>query len=165
MPEGLQPTRQYKWFRPRQAARFAFTTPVPVHKATLYLFNDSQGPLWIVVREFYGLGTDFIAPGLGVVQGKAGTIQNNVIIPVVLGDSILAGQLYYADTATVITPNVINLVTNVSVFLNFFPLVVLAPGWSLVVQDGTDAISMSVTLMWECIYPDQLDAFGEFDQF
>ena len=157
--EGLNPTRRYHDARPRQMARGLITLTTPVNSATLSLYNESLGDRLLVVRAYNLFTTVAHLVLVQLQQNKQGTAGGSVA-PMVPGD-VTAGTLYSLDTATVL-PNpdyIVDLPYNRPAWDYAFPFQVLHPNWSLSFQDTTAAETMRLAIMWEAIYPDQLDYF------
>jgi|SRR6266481_1263959 len=155
--EGENPTRRYKWFRPRQAARGAIQLSGPANHATLSLFNDSKSTDVLVVRQFLvsGGSNGLVAVALmQTAQGSAG----GAIVPVVSGERRLSGALYSLDTAVLITPDYyLDFGDDATIWPIVLPFQVLEPNWSLVFQDLNNAQTMQLSILWEAIEADELD--------
>src|SRR5215470_9005811 len=94
MPEGLNPTRRYKWFRPRQANRGYTPLVTPTNHLTAYLYNQGTGAQVLVVRQVYWTLTGTAL--MGFVSGNAGSSQTT-LGPMVGFESVRASQIYYQD--------------------------------------------------------------------
>jgi hypothetical protein len=155
--EGQNPTRRYKWFRPRQAARGTENAGA-TNYATVRLYNDSTGPVILVVREVVwltGAGTLSIAMGQGSigVAGAFGSIQN--LIP---GTARIPGKLLVNDDAALQVPDyVFSTGAPYASWLHDFPFTVIPPNWHLAMQNRSQGVSCLVGVMWEAILADQLD--------
>ena len=157
--EGLNPTRRYHDVRPRQMARGLITLTGPTNSATLSLYNESQGDRLLVVRTYNLFTTVAHLVLVQLQQGKQGTAGGSVA-PMIPGESV-AGTLYSLDTATAL-PNpdyMVDVLYNRPAWDYAFPFQVLHPNWSVSFQDTTAAETMRLAIMWEAIYPDQLDYF------
>jgi hypothetical protein len=156
--EHLNPTRQYHDVRPRQMAR-GLITLTPVNSATLSLYNESLGDRLLVVRAYNLFTTVAHLVLVQLQQGKQGTV-GGASAPTIPGEAV-NGTLYSLDTATALTsPDyIVDLPYNRPAWDYAFPFQVLHPGWSLTFQDTTAAELMRLAIMWEAIYPDQLDFF------
>lgn len=159
--EGRNPTRRYKWFRPRQAAWGQISLASPTNKATLSLFNDNLGTQYLVVRTFQIQATAAHNISIQHQKGSFGTSGGN-ISSFVTNDAKKAGALYSLDTATALAPRwqtVAN--ANTLPWPIDIPFAVLLPGWSLSFQDQTSAETMILNIMWEAIEADELDFYFE----
>lgn len=155
--EGENPTRRYRSFRPRQAARGVITLTGPTNNATLSLYNNSSGVHVLVVRAFMVSSTVAHLVLVARQQGAQGA-SGGTIVPGVTGDGARAGLLYSLDTATAITPDyLVPSQFNWPAFGLEFPFEVLQPGWSLTFQDTTAAETMRLAVIWEAVQADQLD--------
>jgi hypothetical protein len=156
--EGENPTRRYKSFRPRQAARGYFNAAVPTNWGTVYLYNDSTAAQLIVVR---GCWAGFVTgnPALGYqVQGKTGTLIANATHPIVAGGAKLPGSFYSDDLAAQFTDSPIFVINGITpVFTRQDIITVLLPGWSFAMQSTGTATSVEAFLLWEAIFADELD--------
>jgi hypothetical protein len=157
--EHLNPTRPYHDVRPRQMARGLITLTGPATSATLSLYNESLGDRLLVVRAYNLFTTVAHLVLVQLQQGKQGTAGGSVA-PMIPGENV-AGTLYSLDTATVLpAPDyMVDVIYNRPAWDYAFPFQVLHPNWSLTFQDTTAAETMRLALMWEAIYPDQLDYF------
>lgn len=156
--EGENPTRRYKSFRPRQAMLGSYLSTAPTHTATISLFNNSTGAQYLVVRDLF-IPTVSAAPAfVSQQQGQIGTTAG-LQQPVVSSNAALPGLVFFNDTTTVY--NSAWLWSNGS-FSHEFPLAVLLPGWSFVVQARTGAQALAVGFIWEAIFADELDFAFEF---
>lgn len=164
MAEGENPTRRYKWFRPRQAARGSITLGNVTNYSTVALFNSSSGAHYLVIRDYE---TIFADPGgltsIGYVQGQLGT-AGGVKTPLVPGEAVPPGILTSLDSATLLTldwplPWMGGAMNNSSAWWpHNFPFAVLPPGWSFVLQDNAVGSGLAqLNVMWEAILADELD--------
>jgi hypothetical protein len=155
--EGENPTRRYKWFRPRQAARGYASPAAPANKQTILLNNSSGAEKYLIVRAFFVRQANNDDIGVGYVNGTlSGTAaQQGNLFP---GDGSLPGAVYTLDDATTrsydfqITPS-----QNTFWWQHDFPFAVLQPGQSLLLQDTTAAHAMAVAFFWEAVFPAELD--------
>jgi hypothetical protein len=156
--EGENPTRRYKWFRPRQAARGYADSGVTANFGTVSLFNDSLGSHYLVVRSFFAGHNSGDNAVLSVSQGVLGTVVAGATQSIVAGDAKLPGALYIATPAAALSAPLIssNSSQDPSLYAGF-PLVVLLPGWSLVEQPANGAARMDGFFLWEAIFADELD--------
>lgn len=156
--EGVNPTRRYKWFRPRQAVRAHFLTVTPANWATLALFNNSTGSQLLVVRDY---GIDPFSTAAGVIffqQGKFGTLQAGDVTPIVPSGGALPGQFYYDDEATARSTAQIGAVSGTpQQWVHDFPFWIIEPNWSLVFQSNTIGQAVGVFVGYEAIFADELD--------
>ena len=155
--EGENPTRRYKSFRPRQAMRGYAAPAAPANKQTILLNNNSGADKYLVVRHFHVRQVNNDDIGIGYVSGTlGGTAQQQGGF--FSGDGTLPGLVYSLDDATTrtydfeVTPS-----NNVWLWNHEFPIAVLQPGQSLLFQDTTAVHAMAVGLVWEAIFPDELD--------
>ncbi|SRR5579884_77072 len=157
--EGENPTRRYKWFRPRQAYRGTLKFQADLNFSTIFLYNSSTGPTLLVVRHVSPGKTNHEATwALGNYQGVQGT-QAGTISPMYPTNPAGAGQLYQYDD-----PNIepADFYFNEDVIFSFmpdaFPFAVLPPGWSLMTQAVDQVQSpFAVNFIWEEIAVDEID--------
>lgn len=159
--EGENPTRRYKWFRPRQAAQTGGGI-TPTNFGAVGLFNDSIGDRVLVVRSIRATsdGVNIEAQTYNL-HGHLSTIQAGQI-PVMSSTPQIPGTLYMQDLASL--PS--NLGYQFSAVINGdsywphdFPFAVIEPGWSLVAVNEQQGKSTTVSFMWEAIYIEELDFF------
>jgi hypothetical protein len=156
--EGLNPTRRYKWFRPRQAIRGSIVSPTPTNWGTLWLFNDTTGSQYIVLRDVAPRVDASSANFYFFRQGKAGTIQTGHLYPYVASTAKRAGIFYFSDEASQFTDDqVVTTLVGSMVWLHQFPIIVLEPGSSFVIQANNAGQSVGVIAVWESIEADELD--------
>lgn len=155
--DGDNPTRRYKWFRPRQAARGSLTTDAPTNKATVSLFNDSKGSYVLVVRAFTVDSAAGHPIAAGYLQGAQGSAAGTVS-PLWAGEATMRGSLYYLDTATALTPDwTFETGINQGYVAYPFPFAIIPPGWNLTFQNTTATEALTVNILWEAVFPDELD--------
>lgn len=160
MSDYENPGRRYKWFRPRDAMRGEFNQGSPTNFATVYLYNNSSGQYYLVVRAIEvaaGAGTVInIAYVQGVVGTAGGTVQR--VVPT---DAPLAGTLARQDLTPVLTPDFILRCDQQggAYWQHDFPIAIIPPGWNLGVCNTTSAQGNTVSFLWEAVFPDQLDWF------
>jgi hypothetical protein len=157
----IQPRRKYRDFRPRQAMRGFKATGVPTNLATIGLYNNSTGPLVLVVRDVQLSGTanDVVALSyqplqLGGTTGKVQAFDSSGAPQSGLVNGIDTATVYAADYQFALGS-----------FGNFqwthdFPLALLIGGVSLVLQCTTAAHALNAAVLWESIAIDELDYFG-----
>ncbi len=151
--EGENPTRRYKLFRPRQAAFGSFLSGTPTNKQSTSLFNNSTGEFYLAVRDLTIPLLNGSAAFISVQQGSIGS-HSGVEQPIVASAAALPGQVFSSDTAT--SFNSAWLYGN-GAWAHDYPIAILPPGWSLMVQCRIGAQAMAVGFIWEAIYPDELD--------
>jgi hypothetical protein len=172
--EYENPTRRYKWFRPRQACR-ALAGGTEGDTDNAYgLLNNSTGAQLIVVRgiEVQVYANGFSIWQLGVIQGTLGSQGNGLapqISPLVTGQSGYPGSLWSATAATapatdyMLRQDAVFGVTQSysSAYWPYdFPAAVLQPGWSVFVYDeNAQQVNQMVAFLYEWLYPDELDFF------
>jgi hypothetical protein len=151
------PTRRYKNFRPRQALLGSRTTGTPVNLATVALFNNTLGPHWLVVRDATIVGQASALVNLSYRQGQIWT-TSGIVSNMCNLDAQLPGTMGSIDTATVYTAMyAVGLPNGLYFWQHELPLAVVAPGWSLVIQEEVAAQGMTASLVWEAIFPEELD--------
>lgn len=157
MNDGLNPTRRYKWFRPRQAARIIGSETVFNNTGEVLLYNNSTGAQLIVVRDiaFIGVGGNEIT--CATIQGNLGTLQTAAATNFFPGDGVLPGQTYHLDDTS--PPAAQFFLAPPSGFgpgwLHDFPVAIIPPNQSLVLQSAS--AGMTVCFLYEAIFPDELD--------
>ena len=156
--EGENPTRRYKWFRPRQAVTGSFSTPTPTNWATIWLYNDSTAGQVMVIRNVT------INPNLNAGlqyferKGKSGILQAGGLHNYIQETAKLAGVFYYSDEATQFTDDILGASIASPVTWNHeFPFRILQPGWSLVAQALSSGANCGLIATWESIEADELD--------
>lgn len=160
--EGENPTRRYKWFRPRQAAwAYTPTQSAPVNFGAIALYNNSSGVHLLVVRNFYNNLDSTSAYNVFRRQSNAGTVLPNAIFRLIPGEAAPPGQLIFSDEALVTTGIIAD--TNVTSIPwgSVAPMMILPPGWAIVMQARTQAQGVGFGYLYEFLEPDELDyAFG-----
>ncbi|HEY2108236.1 MAG TPA: hypothetical protein VGH29_20725 [Candidatus Binataceae bacterium] len=161
MAEFENPTRRYKWFRPRQAARgygFIGATNTPI----VSLFNDSTGPELLVVRALRVVSsTGALSTSDFAQQGELGTEYGQPVLPLVPSMAAPPGTIYVADVTSVPQINGYNFTgpQSIDVFWEQdFPLAVIEPGWSYGLI-GSIGKNLQVSFVWEHIFADELDFY------
>jgi hypothetical protein len=156
--EGENPTRRYKWFRPRQAARGFADTNAGSNFPTYYLFNNSTAAQYLVVRAISGQFGNGLA--LAYVQGNPG-VALGTITPLIPGTAALPGLLTFLDAAAAITPDgggpSYQTATQGTSWNHEFPIAILPPNWSLAIADLGGSQPRAVSVFWEAIFADELD--------
>ncbi len=159
--EGENPTRRYKWFRPRQAVRGAVSSADAGANTAVYLYNDSTATQLIVVRHWVLPGitgaTDF---EIGYVKGKKGTPAGNVQ-PLIPTGARLAG-IITLDGATTLPqydsfPFLGGNNNQFGYWNHEFPFAILEPDWSLAFVSTNGTAGPPFFALWEAIEGDELD--------
>lgn len=127
--------------------------------ATTSLFNNSTGrdllALWAIGIQTQGGGFTIYGAAF---QGSLGTVSGTVA-PLVTGDAPQYGQIYYADSATPITPDYqfANYLSPVYTQPFGMPYTILQPQWSYVIQDiGTGTLDV-VSFLWQAVHREDLE--------
>jgi hypothetical protein len=160
--EYENPTRRYKWFRPRQAARGYLLDTSGISHPTGGLYNNSTGAHVLIVRELISTALPSVTGNVGwaYVQGMPGTVGGTVT-PLIPMQGALPGQLWSADLAFYYTPDFLPPAVagsgNFSYWGHEFPLAVLPPGWSIALAGALASGDVVLSVMWEAIYPEELD--------
>ena len=155
--EYENPTRRYKWFRPRQAARGSITPATNVNYPTAALYNDSSGPQLLMVRLVSCVSPNGGTMGLIAQQGTIGA-AGGIISPFVSGEAKPPGALYALDGAALVVSDFVMATYTGSWPENgAMPVAVLQPGWSLVAQSNSLTDKAQFGFMWEAISVDELD--------
>lgn len=148
-------TRQYKWFRPRQAMRGGYQVASSTNHATWALYNNGTGAQVLMVRSAGATANG--EPVIASLQGTNGThlgTEHHFIT----GDAPGPGQVFYVDQVASITPD-----GGVPIPCSFsdLPIAVLLPGWSLLMQDNNPPLTVPScgSFVWEYITIDQLDYY------
>lgn len=149
------PARQYRGFRPRQAATSGYSPAAPTTNANHGLYNNSTIK-YLVVRRVVCVCAS--APVAIFQKGFFGSALGTVS-PIMPGEALIEGQHTYADNPP--SGQGIYLFTVPTstgpAWQQDYPMCVLAPGWSLRITDPTAAEQMSVSFFWEAIFPRELD--------
>ena len=154
--EGENPTRRYKFFRPRQAARGYISVSGGSAFPSVYLFNPTSTH-YLVVRDFQPVVGSGSLLYIASVRGKTGT-QGGTIHAFVGDTTTPAGQLWSDNAATALTPDNLQRDTgNSSMWSHDFPIGIVGPGWSMVFQQAVSTTTLELALIWEAILPDELD--------
>ena len=122
-----------------------------VNRATHSLYNSSSGDRVLVVRSYSYMGfTGAATNPVAVINGPMGS-HAGLESPVWADGPQPAGQHFYVDTATPITPQFYLTNTPSSNLFNNIgtPLAVLPPNWSYVVQASASATTMVISFCWE----------------
>lgn len=159
--EGLNPTRRYKWFRPRQAMTGAINSTNPQNGFISGLYNPSRTH-YLVVRSvlMQASGSAGNLAGLAYVKGNPGTVGGNTS-PLIPGDFPVIGQMWAQDTLTAPTPTIfLDSQADGTSFLTWghdFPVAIISPGWSLETAPPSVVGSDTFGAVWEAILPEELE--------
>ena len=155
--EGENPTRRYKWFRPRQAMRGYDGFSAPTNYATIGLYNNSRSTHVLVLRDIQTGGghTTFASPQDALPTGATVVTTVN---PVFGLQAALAGQVFHLDSATLYTNTDWDISNNFppNRVLNI-PFAVINPGQCLLFQSQTRATFLTFQAIWEAITIEELD--------
>lgn len=166
--EGENPTRRYRWFRPRQAVRGYGESTTQLHYTTMSLYNDSTAAELLVVRHYTVQGVQDSQFQIGVVQGALGSPaggQTGAPGPFV-GNYLnqtgkRAGVINFLDDPLARDGDFFTVVDGPNLFTSRwdhdFPFAVLLPHESLFFQNATPGNEIQLALVWESIFPDELD--------
>jgi len=155
--EYENPTRRYKWFRPRQAQYGSIQPGTHVNYGQGSLYNDSTGPQLLVVRAINMLSSQGANMFLQAYQGKSGA-PGGTVSPFVAGEARLAGALFSLDNASgLFAVFGMSSPTGSFPFNGSLPVMVLPPGWSLLAQSSGLADVCTFSFLWEAISIDELD--------
>jgi hypothetical protein len=155
--EGDNPTRKYKWFRPRQAWYGRAQANGPTNYGTVSLFNDTLGSELIVLRHVAFLNMGNVRIAMFHQPGAQGTFASNGL-PLVPGTAKRAGGIYTSDQATNQSTGLyFDCNTNQVEWRHDFPIAIVPPQYSVSFQCQTAATTTTVTFMWEAILEDELD--------
>ena len=156
--EGENPTRRYKWFRPRQAAA-GTATVAATNYATGLLYNAGRGAFLLALRDFLITPSAANNFSVGAIQGLptgagAGTQQQ-----LVATEALSAGLVYSVDSATFYSPYGHYPYAPVAGYgwPHEFPVMVVPPGWCAFIQAAVKALTVNFDFTWEAIGPDELD--------
>jgi hypothetical protein len=155
--EGENPSRRYKWFRPRQAYR-GYILLAATHLWTLSLYNSGSSPKILVPRHFLPYDTSSTLVDIALQRGTQGN-SGGTISPVVPDTPTGNGTLYSLDTTTAVTPDYF-MTTNVLASTGWpltIPFQVIQSGWSLTFQGSVAGKTGILAILWEEITMDELD--------
>lgn len=162
--EAENPTRRYKHFRPRQAARGGVGEVTPTNYATFALFNNSTASQLLIVRGVsYAIGSR--PPQWGMIEERlTGTPgQTGNYFPSM---GALPGLVDYSDQPAILPGDFVDGysgATNASLPPLPFPLAVIEPGWSFFIQGMITGGGSSAGFIWEAIFPEELDYVWSFE--
>lgn len=147
-------------FKPRRCARgFASIDKDSTLMQTVSLFNDSTGPYYLAVRDFFiNIGTQS-AVYTDLVAGAHGTLFGRGA-PIVPGEPTPPGALYTELVAAAPTPDyeVGTGVTNLVPWVHNFPYTILQPGWSLRFTANTaNAQGLELSIFWQYCRAEEID--------
>jgi len=157
--EGDNPTRRYKWFRPRQAAIGSTIITGGASYRGSELYNGSS-TYYLVVRDalvWCGIGGIQAAFATGPQTDASGTAYQG---PIVSDAAVIAGTLYAGSVAAGrLSPALFYYTQSLFEWTSHdFPLAVIGPNSSLVFQGAYGNSTAEIDhIMWEAIYPDELD--------
>ena len=155
--EFENPTRRYKWFRPRQAARGEIGISA-VNYATAQLYNDSSGPSILVVRDLRVIDESGNSRQQLYYSQTKLSINNGTKTPLMPGEAAPAGLLGTQDLPALATFDFMFADgTDVGSWIHDFPLAIIPPGWALNAQIGTLAHLLYISVVWEVVSIDELD--------
>jgi hypothetical protein len=156
--EGENPTRRYKWFRPRQAANGYAPLVAPTNYGTAGLFNNSTGAQYLAVRAFHCGGSTGAQlwswlPGL-----PSGATVQTTSQPALANVARLPGQIWTLDAATLLGDPFADYSADTDFgWRHDFPFVIIPPNYSLVYQQQATGNMVTFTITWEAIEADELD--------
>lgn len=158
--ELYNPTRRYKHFRPREAARGLKATTVPTNRATISIFNNSTGPRILVLRDFTLNGTAADTVNTSYQPGQIGSSQG-LVASMLPSQPSPGGLIASIDTATVYPGDYQLALSSLGIFVwqHDIPFGVVEPGFSLVFQVNVAAHALAVAAIWEAVSIDELDWF------
>lgn len=158
--EGVNPTRRYRWFRPRQAAWAAASTTSATNRPVVFLYNNSPNQ-YIVIRSVLVSPAQNGTVNGAIVQGGNTGTPSNAVVPFIGAEGLPPGQLFVQDT-TDVTPFIFSFTPSVNVLtqlMPIYPLAILPFGYSLRVWLLLNTQTITVSYLYEHIYPDELDFF------
>jgi hypothetical protein len=163
--EGINPSRRYKWFRPRQAVRGHSDFTSGVNRYNIQgVQNNSNGSHVLVVRDWIIMAAA-VGGGAGgwyASQTSPGTSGSLSIQNYMATAGQLPGTMVAGDSATSNYPNVWLNQINPGQFLSWphdWPFGVVEPGWCLLWVSAGQNISAGVSMIWEAIPIEELDYF------
>jgi hypothetical protein len=155
--EGDNPTRRYKWFRPRQAAWGFAQISAPTNFGTVSLYNNSGGAQYLVLRDWRAINISNNRVSMFYAVGAQGSsfMSGQSFMP---DQPQLPGVCYDLDAGSA-TSTAFKFDQNVQQawWPHDFPLAILPPGWSICFQNQSNATFMGGSFMWEAIFADELD--------
>lgn len=138
-----------------------YQTPQAANNAQVSLYNNSADGALLAVWALSANSTNGSFLISGVANSKFGT-SVGAISPMVTGYPVLAGEIDYLDTATIITPD-----WQTSDGTDFqmgvvatIPRAILARGWSYSIQDPVGAKILYIGFIWQVIH--RADLLGKF---
>ena len=150
---------RYRGFRP-YCASLGQGSIQPSNYGTVFLYNDSTGPIVLVVRAWSYAdpnASDYIQ--VGVYQGVEGT-NSSTITRMVPTEAAANGQIWIYDSPTKF-PYLVQGVTSQSIgaqtngfpgyWAHNFPFLVLPPGWSQFIQYAIKGAIAQASFVWESI--------------
>ncbi len=151
--------RRYGGPRVDRGMRSGYSTVTPTNNATHTLWNNSTGQYSLIVLDVRPsilastpIATGYVTtPPGSALGGVASVLANHAPGP---------GLHYYADTATLITPDYIwGNTTGVYFWAHEWPFAVLPPGYGLAIQNVTVAQALKVGFFWEYLRSDELSEY------
>lgn len=162
--EAENPTRRYKHFRPRQAARGGVGAVTPTNYATFALFNNSTASQLLIVRAVsYGINSAPVQWGMIEARLTGTPGQTGNYFPS-MGE--LPGLVDFSDQPAILPGDYVDgysLETSVSLAPFPFPLAVIEPGWSFFIQATSMGNPSAAGFIWEAIFPEELDYVWSFE--
>ena len=122
------------------------------------LYNDSPAPYVLAVHDWQVLRVaSTFTEGFAVIHGQIGSgarqgqpvVSNRQRMPGI----VTAGTLAALNTTSFYPSGI----TNNDGWHHEFPMVVLTPGWSLVMQLGTVNAALAGSFWWQVLTPEELD--------
>lgn len=128
--------------------------------ATVGLFNNSLGAYYLIVRSIRVSCTTTEGVGLSYQNSKVGTAAG-IIENMIPTGATPPGQIAAIDSAVQFPPDYsLQIIANQDAFLpHDFPIAVIEPGWSFVLQDLDKTFNLIASIIYEYITPDELDFF------
>lgn len=156
--EGENPTRRYKWFRPRQAAwGYCPVQATPTNWGTVALYNNSPGTEYLVLRLFYTVDSGNQSIMVSRRQSRVGTVLLNSVFPLLPDGAAAPGQLIVSDeaqiTSGIIFDHSLQFVTTGAML----PMLICPPGWAIVFQQLSQTVPANLGVLFEHIEPEELD--------
>ncbi|SRR6266446_2939105 len=154
--EGENPTRRYKWFRPRQAARgYGAPTQASPNTQSVSLYNNARVTHALVVRAI-ATASSAIAMVTESRQGVLGTLAMGAVA-IFAGEAALPGQVFTNSGEGQLSPDFLVPNNGDQSWNHDFPFSILPPGWSLRVQPSGGSGDIQVSFLWEALTIDELD--------
>jgi hypothetical protein len=131
---------------------WSFRTPAGGNFAHVSLYNNSNAGDWLYVLDVNGSESGGAALIFEIAQGNQGfTIDTGSTAPLIGGAPLLAGQIGTFETAACLGTHrggTGNTTINAAILNNRYPLGIIPPTWSFIVEAGAGGQTVVAGIWW-----------------